>query len=193
VDSLVELKSKDGKDRLAISASEGQILYDLIMNRDPQTILEVGTGNGYSTLWICLAMNITAKFVTIDEVARDFQHTDKRMKKLYGTLESKLDEVPDKLDFIFLDTDHQIHNIVKDIEMLLPRMHKGTMVVIHDTEYCPEMGKCLQDYFGGNDSERLKTIPIQPSKLEWSFKNIPTQYGLGTAILEGEPNADVQA
>ena len=175
------MEALDGKDTLAVSSVEGRFLYDLVKERNPKAILEVGTGHGYSTAWMNLARSKSSKFFSIDNEERPLVPGLGKVNFLYWRLPELIDSLPDSIDFIFLDSDHQIHNIVADIELLESRLSENGVVVIHDVLYCDEMGRCLQDYFAGIDSGRLKVIPVSPSKSFWEYFFHPTQYGLGIA------------
>lgn len=180
---IEHLETLDGKDRLAVSSAEGKLLFSLVQQHQPKTILEVGTGHGYSTAWMIMALREESKLYTIDEVTRPQIAEDERIIRLRGTLNEKIGEIPTHLDFVFLDSDHQIDRIAKDIELIQSRLQPGSVVVIHDTEYCDEMGRCLKDYFAGINSDRLKTVGVEASKLRWAYDELKTQYGLGIAIL----------
>lgn len=52
-----------------INRETGQFLYDLILERKPSHILEVGAANGYSTIWIGLASQSYGGKVTTIELS----------------------------------------------------------------------------------------------------------------------------
>jgi predicted O-methyltransferase YrrM len=50
-----------------VPASDGQLLYDLILKNNYQQVLEIGTSTGYSTIWMASALSNTGgKLITID-------------------------------------------------------------------------------------------------------------------------------
>jgi len=175
---------------LAISIKEGEILADLVKKRDPRRVVEVGTGHGYSTSWMLRNLSGNSILNTLDIKMRKIPYKiPHNMIFLNGKLSDYIyyfDKNKIKIDFLFLDSDHQIHNIVKDVEMILPHLTKKALVAVHDTIYCEEMGKCLSDYFNRLDSERLKTVGVRPSEEKWIYKNHDTEYGLGVAIRGGD-------
>lgn len=181
--TIKDLKEMDAMDNLAVSAEEGQILHDLVKKTKPKTLLEVGTGHGYSTAWIALAMKKGAKMTTVDRELCEMLDGDwANVEFTRGTLKEHILSLPKKIDFVFLDSDHQIQNITADVETLDSRLSKGSMVVVHDTVYCDEMGRCLSDYFGGKNTDRLKRVEVKPSKKSWKYKEMKTLYGLGIAV-----------
>lgn len=171
-------------EKLAIASEEGEILKDLVLKEEPDVILEVGTGHGYSTHCMSKVMKKDAVMYSVDidpkyipyEISANVvfsNHTAERFVEEY-TLKKKI-------DFVFLDSDHQIHRIVNDINILEPILERDVTIAVHDTNYCPEMGLCLADYFNGVSSERLDMVDVKPSKDKWIYKNYNTEYGLGVA------------
>jgi len=182
IDELISLDRQDG---LAVSAEEGRILMDLVKKYKPKIILEVGTGHGYSTSWIYHGMDEDAIIWTLDKEVRKHLFTqDKRIKFLEGKLDELMDKIPQEIDLIFLDTEHMIYKVVPDIELLVPRIKPGKVIIIHDTEYRTVMGGCLVDYFKGKLTDRLEDNGCQPSKNRWRYQRIVTEYGLGIATLK---------
>lgn len=185
--ALLELEKLDDTDTLAVAAEEGRCLYKLVRLYRPKTILEVGTGHGYSTAWIAEAMSSSDTLYTIDW--QDYVNTKwpkKDIRVIHGELGGCLDLLPSSIDFAFLDSQHQIEKIVADVELIEPRLTDGALVVVHDTEYAPEMGRCLKDYFLGEDSERLHNVGVLPSTLDWDYQFIKSKYGLGIATKRGK-------
>ncbi len=190
--TVEELKSYDKKDVLAVSALEGQVLFDLVKANDPKVILEVGTGHGYSTMWMSLAMSKGAVLYTLDSIVRPhlFDQPQFRNGKIIrfieGQLDERYDQIPEDIDLAFLDSQHQLDDIVYDIESVNPNLKEGGLIVIHDTVYRPDMGKNLADYFARIESHALKLADIKPSSTRWSFVNVETEYGLGIATKMGK-------
>lgn len=188
---IAELRAMDRTDCLAISAEEGQYLFDLVKERDPQVILEVGTGHGYSARWMLLAMGENATLYTIDRENYAYLLESQfigghKMVSLHGQLRGLLNQIPDTVDLVFLDSQHQIEKIAWDVEMIEGRLSDDGVIAVHDTEYCPEMGRCLSDYFNGIDSDRLKAVGVRPSKGAWNYEGVKTEYGLGIAYKTGK-------
>lgn len=184
---IQELEALDGQDQLSVSAREGRLIRDLVKAQKPKILVEVGTGHGYSTAWMQLGMVPKARLITIDHELRTLRNTEwNGVQFVRGTLQEHIDYMPSGIDFLFLDSDHQIQNIVSDLELLESRLSKKAMVLVHDVVYCGEMGRCLEDYFNGIDSARLQAIPVLPSKTSWTYTSHKTEYGLGVATRKAK-------
>lgn len=191
-ETFAELEKLDGKDALAVSAEEGRALYELVKDKKPKTILEVGTGHGYSTTWMALAMKENAVLFTLDNTVRPHLFdqpnfaTGKNIVFIEGRLDERYDQIPAQIDFAFLDSQHHIDDVVYDVEAISPNMPPGGVVVVHDTVYREDMGTALEHYFLGIASENLKLVDVKPSKVGWIYRKEKTQYGLGVAIKLGK-------
>lgn len=179
-----QLEAMDGLDSLAVSAFEGRILSRLVQNLRPKVILEIGTGNSYSSAWMALAMDPSTELYTIDKVKRN-RFEDLPIHYFVGDTSDMMDKIPANIDLLFLDSDHTIDVVQKDTERFTSRIPDGGVVAVHDTIYCDEMGRCLQDYFEGKDSDRLKRVDVKPSRERWDYKGLRTRYGLGIATKLG--------
>lgn len=184
-------------DRLAIEPEFGELLYDMIVDNEPEVIVEVGTAKGYSACWMILAMEKIkkSKLITIDsQEAPDIYLWNKlnlptkRLKILKGTLSENISKIPHSVGLVFLDSDHQIHNIVNDIELLTPHVVAGGKMVIHDVNYCRDMGNLLANYFDLSHESDLKHCGVNlPGDSSWEFyEEITKQSGLGIATKKGE-------
>jgi predicted O-methyltransferase YrrM len=68
---LIELEQRSARDGVpAISRVTGRLLSTLVVAMQANRILEVGTGYGYSTLWMALAQPNVGRIWTIDPDAR---------------------------------------------------------------------------------------------------------------------------
>lgn len=125
---------------LNVPASDGRLLYDLIISHDYKRGLEVGTSNGYSTLWLGLAFTETSgEIITIEiepsrarEAQDNFNHAG-----LENTIDSRINdalkEIPTlkgKFDFVFIDAWKP--DYIKYLEMILPKMKPGGVIAAHN-------------------------------------------------------------
>lgn len=102
--------------RLNITPDTGKLLYQLVRHQRGGDILEIGTSNGYSTLWMALALrDLTGRIVTLD-VSPEKQVLAQQNLQAFAVQDRvqlecrdagiRLAETPDNsLDLIFLDAD----------------------------------------------------------------------------------------
>lgn len=165
-------------DKLAIELEYGRKLYDMVFDLRPGVIFEIGTGFGYSTSWMLMALNENkrGKIYTVDHEIREpaywkeAQIPDKRLVRLFGSAE-KVSQIPGKIDFVFHDSSHRIEHIVPDLELIMPRISKGGQIVVHDTNYARTMGDELKEFF--------------KKKTDWSYFEMEKGCGLGIAEKTG--------
>lgn len=111
-----------------IDKEQGEFLLKIVIDKNPQSILEIGTSNGYSTLYLAKNLSSSSKITTIEinderfEIAKQnfndckIQNIIQIKGEITEILNSnKLDNM--KFDFIFLDAmQREYLNIIKAIE-----------------------------------------------------------------------------
>lgn len=123
-----------------IEAEDGRFLHDLIIENNYQRGLEVGTSNGYSTLWLGLAFQKTnGKIVTI-EINEDRGNEARQNFKRAGLgdvidsrINDALKEIPTlegSFDFVFLDAAKS--DYLEYLRMLKPKMEPGGVITAHN-------------------------------------------------------------
>jgi len=137
--------SLNGCCQSSISPAEGEYMHDFIIKHDLQNGIEIGTGPGYSGLYLGSALK---KFYTVDNCAiASSLHWDESQviahwRKMFD--EMGLIDVPllktvecsglPKFDFAFIDGDHTNDAPTKDIFSLIPLMANNHHIFMHDTE-----------------------------------------------------------
>ena len=96
-----------------IQAGDGRFLYDYIIEKGYTRGLEIGTSNGYSGLWIGLALKKNGgKLITIEidpraasEARRNFKNArlDDVIEVITGDALQEIPGVHGKFDFVFID------------------------------------------------------------------------------------------
>jgi predicted O-methyltransferase YrrM len=92
---------------------DGKLLHDLIVRHRAKRVLELGTSNGYSTLWMGLAARQLGGRVTtieIDKGRHEEAKSNIRQAGLEGVVDLRLGdafevlrELPGPFDFVFID------------------------------------------------------------------------------------------
>lgn len=140
-----------------ISPREGLFLYDLIVKHHLKNGLEIGTSNGYSGIWIASAMAVTGGHLLTLEISEERAKLARENFRAAGvesyvTLDQAdaLQEIP-KLtgpyDFVFIDAWKD--DYVKYLDMVVPRLSNGGVIVAHNVK---DMAEDLHAFI-----ERVKT------------------------------------
>lgn len=134
----------------AISPNCGRILFRLALWSEAETIVELGTNAGISTLYLHYA-DRRAQLHTIEgnpEVAglarKTFEIARCRasLHQYVGTFEELLQPVLDELDrvdLLFVDGDHRYPQTVEYVKNALPKLHAGSVVVVADIHWSEGM------------------------------------------------------
>ena len=152
---------------------DGEILYCMVRDFKPKTMIEVGSG--YSTLVSLLALErnksegeTDSKFTAIEPYPREF--LIQAAAKSVNLIEKKVQEVDVRLfgelqenDILFIDSSH-ILKIGSDVYYeyldIIPRLNKGVIVHIHDIFLPYDYPKkwVLHDHFFWNEQYLLQAF-----------------------------------
>ena len=123
-----------------INAAEGAFLRDLIVKHKVQRALELGTSNGYSSMWIALGLRQTGGHLQTMEIDRGRAHTAENNFRAAGldslitvTIGDALQEIPKvsgPLDFVFIDVWKQ--GYIPCLKLALPKVRPGGVIVAHN-------------------------------------------------------------
>lgn len=111
----------------SISYETGKFLRMLVEIRKPKRVLEIGTGTGYSTLWLSAKNKITT--IEIDKkrikVARKRLSKHKNIKIIEGDAVEILKNLRERFDFVFIDA--RKREYIKYIKLV--RLNKNALIV----------------------------------------------------------------
>lgn len=127
-----------------IRASDGRMLYDIIVENGYRRGLDIGTAKGYSSLWLALAMKKTGGTLTtieIDPETAAAARENFRRAGLDGVIDARtadaLTEIPalaGQFDFVFIDPGVPgLNNRVLDV--VRPRLARGGTVAAHNAMF----------------------------------------------------------
>jgi predicted O-methyltransferase YrrM len=152
-------ETERGKRLLNITPETGQFLAILIKSMRAKHILEVGTSNGYSTIWLAWAARDTGGHVTtieqaVDKVAMATANFERagltaRVTVRQGIALDLLTQMAGPFDLIFLDADRP--NYLAYLDPLLMLLRRGGLLVTDNVTSHPHE---VEDFLG-----RLKADP----------------------------------
>lgn len=169
---LVDLE-KSSEQFWNIPREVGQFLYFLARNKGVKKVLEIGTSNGYSGIWLAKAMADLGEgvLVTIESNQARFDLATKHFIEadLHNYVQQILGHAPEVFndislikdggfEMVFMDATKKQH--VDFLEACLPLLSKGGMVVADNVLSHKEQMQSFVD--------KIKTIP----NLTWELLNI---------------------
>jgi predicted O-methyltransferase YrrM len=160
--------------KLCIEPEFGQLLMETVLISKPKVVVEIGTGQGYSTTWILKGLNANENGIvyTFDSVYRapfawDAEGIDRHRAKILPDF--RIEDCPDQIDMVFHDSSHFFEEHVQpDLALLIPRMKVGGIICVHDIIHSYEMGEKLKAWF--------------ESKPEWKYTE--NRFGCGMGVAE---------
>jgi len=188
-----------------VNPGDQRAIFYLISSLKPNSVLEIGTHIGCSTVYITLALKsqIAKNLITVD--IRDVNDTITKPWRKYQSCVSPLEMIikinaqdytkfvvsdslyffqsnPQKFDFIFLDGSHDAHVVYQEIPMALDHLNANGIVLLHD--YFPN-GKPLWENYPAITGPYLavKRLQEEGANLKvYPLGNLPWETKLGTNI-----------
>jgi len=118
--------------------TEAELTYLRIRELRPSVVVEVGPYRGWSTTWILRALrdNGAGSVISFDRVgeARRFVPADlaERWELVVGDVRDRLADMPESIDYLFIDADHRRPFAEWYLAELVPRVPVGAGGSVHD-------------------------------------------------------------
>lgn len=159
-----------------VPAEDGRLLRLLTEAANAKHVVEIGTSNGYSGIWFCLALTKTEGKLTTYEIDADraklarenFRRAgiDKIVTLIEGDAHKEVTKLKEPVDILFLDADKT--GYIDYLNKLLPLVRPGGLIIAHNMT--PRMA----------DPEYIKAITSDP-RLETIFLNMQAA-GVGVTL-----------
>jgi predicted O-methyltransferase YrrM len=128
------------RQRMNISVGDGRLLRVLTESIGAKHVVELGTFNGYSALWIGLALRSTGGKLTTYEINEEWAAEARENFKraglddlvtiVIGDAHREVKELKEPIDLLFLDADKD--GYVFYLKRLLPLVRPGGLIVGHN-------------------------------------------------------------
>ncbi|EOW9280498.1 O-methyltransferase [Vibrio cholerae] len=165
-------QSDKSKKYLNITRDTGEFLSVLVKATGARRILEVGTSNGYSTIWLASALpddgkvyTIEANLQKIEEASLNFKktHTSSKIVQLVGDVTKVLSDVPGSMDFIFLDADRKTYVSLADGLFNLLKTG-GLLVCDNATSHVDELAE-FRSWVSSQQNLSVSLVPVGKGEL----------------------------
>lgn len=123
-----------------VRVEDGRMLRLLTETSGAKRVVEIGTSNGYSGIWFCLALNATGgKLTTFEIDAKRAALARENFKRagvgqtvtlVEGDAHDGVTKLKDPIDLLFLDADKE--GYVDYFNKLLPLVRPGGLIVAHN-------------------------------------------------------------
>lgn len=133
-----------GETEVRYDYDSSKLCYSLIRHFKPTSVFECGASFGHSTIFITDALLKNGKpfkFVSYEFEQPIYEAAKKNLIKrhgklvpdlVFGDVTKNMDQVPDEIDFAFIDTNHEAESTKWYVENIFPRLKDGALVAIHD-------------------------------------------------------------
>ena len=137
---LDDLDQNQRPGMMNVPVADGRLLRVLTESIGAKHVVEIGTSNGYSGIWLCLALRTTGGRLTTYEIdarraalAREnFKRAgvDEIVTLVEGDAHEEVAKLTEPVDLVFLDADKP--GYIDYLNKLLPLVRPGGLIVAHN-------------------------------------------------------------
>lgn len=159
--SLLQLGIPKWKIPTHMTADELFVLSNLVKGISRGTLVEIGSYMGASSFMLAKSMSRNSVLYCIDTWQNEGMtegHKDTygifmanihpvkdRIRPIRKRSEDAVTDVPDNIDFIFIDGDHSYEGVKKDFKLWLPKMKPGGIMVFHDSGWAEGVQQLIRE------------------------------------------------
>ncbi|MBN1346259.1 MAG: O-methyltransferase [Phycisphaerae bacterium] len=148
---LDDMYRNQRKGMMNIQLEDGRFLRLITEAVNAKHVVEIGTSNGYSGIWFCLALRKTGGKLTTHEIdegraalaRKNFARAgvDKRVTLVMGDAHQEVLKLKEPIDVLFLDADKP--GYIDYLNKLLPLVRPGGLILAHNTS---NLGQAMKSY-----------------------------------------------
>lgn len=174
--SELENFGQKNKGYFNIPASTGKFFYNLVLIAKSKNILEIGTSNGYSTIWLSeAAKHNNGKITTIEisefkvKMAKENFKRSKlnNIKIIHGNAIKEIPKLNQKYDFMFIDAIKRQY--IDYLRLAEKNLKKNSIIVADNAVMFKDKMKGYLNYVEHNKKYSSVLVPIGTG-IEFSIK-----------------------
>ncbi len=149
--------------RMNVSVEDGRLLRVLTESIGAKHVVELGTFNGCSALWLCMALKNTGGKLTTYEINAEFaaqarEHFRRAgvhdiVTVVVGDAHKEVKQLEEPIDLLFLDADKE--GYIFYLKRLLPLVRPGGLIVAHNMAQPPPDPRYLEAITTNPDLETV--------------------------------------
>lgn len=160
---------RNRSEKWAIDVESGEFLYGLIRMIKPKCVIETGTFEGFSAVYIAQGLkdNGFGFLWTIDHKDYDAKkifedhNVDEKIKMLIGHSPDVLEKIvsENEINLVFLDNGHTYKNLTSELEISHKHLKKDSYIIGHDyfnPSHDNNVNKAADDFFENHQNEYEK-------------------------------------
>ena len=177
LEHLTKMRATE-KGMMNVAPSEGEYLSELVKKLKAKRVLEIGTSNGYSGIWMGMALRETGgKLLTldIDEGRRSLALKNIRATGMDDVIESRLGDalkiiptLQGPFDLVFIDAWKPDYK--KYLDLTLPLVRSGGIVAAHNVDSHPHEMQDFLEEIKANPQLKTEFVKVGPAGLSVSSK-----------------------
>lgn len=149
---------------------DGRLMRLLTESVAAKHVVELGTANGYSAMWFCLALRSTGGKLTTHEIdperialaKENFQRAgvEDLVTLVEGDAHETIKKLSGPIDVVLLDAEKE--GFCDYLDKLLPLVRPGGLIIAHDSS---GQARMMEDYFQALGKNRdLETVLVDASR-----------------------------
>jgi len=141
-----EQQNDRSKKMLNLEPDAAQFMSILVRSHRAKRILEIGTSNGYSTIWLAWSAQFTGgQIISLDRDADKHEMADANLKRAglrefvelrQGDATELVAALEGTVDFVFFDADRW--TAPEQLRLLLPKLDPGALVIADNVHSHPD-------------------------------------------------------
>lgn len=170
VSVMEEMFESQSKGMGNVLPEDGRLMRMLTETLVARHVVEIGTSNGYATMWFCLALRSTGGRLTTHEMnptrialaKSNFKKAgiENLVTLVEGDAHKTIGGLTGPIDVLLLDADHT--GFSDYLKKLLPLVRAGGLIIAHDSS---GLARQMQDYFETIASDPdLETVFVDASR-----------------------------
>lgn len=178
IDLLKELEAKDAEERIKglpssvrmrnITPDVGLFLNILVKATKATNVLEIGTSNGYSTIWLGLAtQDNNGQLITLEVDPQKVKLAKENLEKaglastvklIEGDAKETLKVLDKEFDFVFLDAEKE--DYLEFFHLIFPKLKIGGVIVADNVISHAQDLKEYIDHVRANPDTQSVLVPV---------------------------------
>jgi caffeoyl-CoA O-methyltransferase len=149
---------------------DGRLMRMLTESLEAKHVVELGTANGYSAMWFCLALRSTGGKLTTHEIdpqriamaKQNFERAgvEGLVTLVEGDAHETIKKLEGPIDLVLLDAEKE--GFTDYLAKLLPLVRKGGLIIAHDSS---GQAHLMDDYFKAiTENPDLETVLVDASR-----------------------------